>query len=381
MAPAMRLPFVAILGFAVACQSSSGEGGGLSPDASSGDAPGDGPGDALGQALDGADATRSDDGPAEAASSVDSGAEATVPLDATSQEASAPTCPGDGGLVDVWCDRPLTAGVVWRSRTYASLFCGPQRVNVLDVDLGQTGVSARPVQATVAGYETVTSMGARTGAIAGINGGFFCNGSDDICTLSGAQPTCDVASCSGTDAPASGPCLEPSGLSLLQIGGQSLSTNCKTARATLALDATGRMATIADVAAGAMCSEPNAIGAGPTLVVPPAAGTGAGTASVADESFHWPCTMHPRTAVAIDQRGHLLLVTLDGGHGAAGMTLPQAGSFLVTELGARQAMNFDGGGSTAMYVKGTGLANLPSTDNGSGPVERAVYDGLFVYAQ
>jgi exopolysaccharide biosynthesis protein len=78
----------------------------------------------------------------------------------------------------------------------------------------------------------------------------------------------------------------------------------------------------------------------------------------------------------------LLLVTFDGGHGAAGMTLPQAASYLVTELGARQAMNFDGGGSTAMYVRrGDGLANLPSTDNGSGPVERAVYDGLFVYAQ
>jgi exopolysaccharide biosynthesis protein len=248
------------------------------------------------------------------------------------------------------------------------------------VDLTQTGVSARPVQAAPGGYETVTSMGARTGAVAGINGGFFCNGSDDICTLAGAQPTCDVASCSGTDAPASGPCTEPSGLSLLQIGGQSLSVNCKTARATLSLDATGRTASIADVAAGTTGSEPNAIGAGPTLVVAPAAGTGAGTVSVADESFHWPCTTHPRTAVALDERGHLLLVTFDGGHGAAGVTLPQAASYLVTELGARQAMNFDGGGSTAVYAKGTGLANLPSTDNGSGPVERAVYDGLFVYS-
>jgi exopolysaccharide biosynthesis protein len=279
----------------------------------------------------------------------------------------------------VWCDRQLAAGVVWRSRTYSSLFCGVQRVNVVDVDLTQAGVSAKPVQGNGGAYETVTSMGARTGAVAGINGGFFCNGSDDICTLAVAQPSCDTTSCAGTDAPASGACTEPSGLSLLQIDGQSVSTNCKTARATLALDASGRTATIADVAAGTTCPEPNAIGAGPMLVVPSEAGAGPGTAQVADESFHWPCTTHPRTAVAIDDRGHLLLVTFDGGHGAAGVTLPQAASYLAGELGARQAMNFDGGGSTTMYVKGQGLANVPSTDDGTGPQERPVYDGLFVF--
>jgi exopolysaccharide biosynthesis protein len=130
---------------------------------------------------------------------------------------------------------------------------------------------------------------------------------------------------------------------------------------------------------GVTCAQPNAIGAGPMLVAAPAGGTGAGTASVADESFHWPCTTHPRTAVAIDDRGHLLLVTFDGGHGAVGVTLPQAASYLVNELNARQAMNFDGGGSTAVYVKGRGLANVPSTDSASGPAERAVYDGLMVY--
>jgi hypothetical protein len=252
-------------------------------------------------------------------------------------------------------------------------------VNVIDVDLSQPGISAKPVQATGGAYETVTSMGARTGAVAGINGGFFCNGSDDICTLSVAQPSCDATSCAGFDAPASGPCTEPSGLSLLQIDGQSLSTNCKTSRATLALDPLGRTATIEDVAAGATCAQPNAIGAGPMLVVPPEADGGPGAASIADESFHWPCTTHPRTAVAIDDRGHLLLVTFDGGHGAAGITLPQAASYLAGELGARQAMNFDGGGSTTLYVRGRGLANVPSTDGASGPEERRVYDGLFVY--
>jgi phosphodiester glycosidase len=289
------------------------------------------------------------------------------------------SCPGDGGLPDVWCDRPVASGVVWRSRTYTSLFCGAQRVNVIDVDLTQPGLRVLPVQGNGGAYETVSSMGARTGALAGINGGFFCNGTDDICTMTGAQPTCDPSECDGTDVPASGPCTEPSGLSLLQIDGGSISTNCKTSRATFGTDATGRLLAISQVSAGAPAPQPNAIGAGPMLVGPPDDEAGAGTASVDDESLHWPCTMHPRTAVAIDDRGHVLFVTFDGGNGAVGVTLAQAASFLVTELNARQAMNFDGGGSTALYVNGVGLANVPSTVGASGPEERAVYDGLFVY--
>jgi exopolysaccharide biosynthesis protein len=39
-------------------------------------------------------------------------------------------------------------------------------------------------------------------------------------------------------------------------------------------------------------------------------------------------------------------------------------------------MNFDGGGSTTLYVKGQGVANVPSN---SGEQQRAVYDGIFVF--
>jgi exopolysaccharide biosynthesis protein len=99
---------------------------------------------------------------------------------------------------------------------------------------------------------------------------------------------------------------------------------------------------------------------------------------VTDEGFRWPCSQHARSAAALDDRGHLLLVTFDGKHGAAGVSLPQLGQFLVDELHARQALNLDGGGSTTLYLGGRGVVNLPSDDNG-GPAPRHVYDGLFVY--
>jgi hypothetical protein len=319
------------------------------------------------------DATTGDASPFDAAGSDAIATDAPVP-----DASPPPSCPGDGGQPGVWCDRSIAAGVLWRSRAYTSLYCGPQRVSVVDVDLAQPGISLKPVQQQGSTYETVTAMGARTAAVAGINGGFFCNGSDDICTLKTAQPTCDVSLCNGADPPASGPCAEPSALSLLQIDGVSVSTNCRASRATFGVDAAGRHAAIAEVAPGAPWpQEASAIGAGPLLVAPPDGG-GAGVVDVAAESFHWPCSEHARSAVAIDDRGHVLLVAFDGGHGATGVTLPQLADFLVSELHAVQAMNLDGGGSTTLYVRGTGVANVPSGDNGSGPVERPVFDGLYV---
>ena len=83
---------------------------------------------------------------------------------------------------------------------------------------------------------------------------------------------------------------------------------------------------------------------------------------------------HPRTAVGIDATGkHVFLVTVDGrqtGH-SLGTNLQDLGEYMIS-LGAKYAINLDGGGSTAMVVRELGtntpvLVNKPS--NGS---ERAV---------
>lgn len=68
----------------------------------------------------------------------------------------------------------------------------------------------------------------------------------------------------------------------------------------------------------------------------------------------------PRTALGITKDGHVLLVVVDGRQAdhSIGMTLTELAGFM-KELGAVEAMNLDGGGSSEMTVDGE-IMNLPS---------------------
>ena len=83
-----------------------------------------------------------------------------------------------------------------------------------------------------------------------------------------------------------------------------------------------------------------------------------------DKSF--VTSRHNRTAIGIKADGTVLLVTVDGRtRQSEGFSLTDFQRFLRI-IGCRDALNLDGGGSTAMYVKGYphgGLLNHP-TDNG-----------------
>ena len=81
----------------------------------------------------------------------------------------------------------------------------------------------------------------------------------------------------------------------------------------------------------------------------------------------------PRTLAGVRADGTLLLVTVDGRRPgwSVGMTLPQAAR-LMRSLGARDALNLDGGGSTAMTVRGE-VVSRPSDRGG----ERRVSDGVY----
>ncbi len=86
-------------------------------------------------------------------------------------------------------------------------------------------------------------------------------------------------------------------------------------------------------------------------------------------------TRHPRTAVALLKNGKFVMVTVDGrqpGY-SVGMTLKELADFLV-EMGAKDAMNLDGGGSTTMWLGGK-VVNKPSDKEG----ERKVSDALLVF--
>jgi Phosphodiester glycosidase len=92
--------------------------------------------------------------------------------------------------------------------------------------------------------------------------------------------------------------------------------------------------------------------------------------------FHgsFVASRQPRTMAGVRRDGSLVLVTVDGRRPgwSAGVTLRE-GARVMRSLGARDALNLDGGGSTAMAVRGR-VANLPSDPGG----ERRVSDVLLV---
>jgi len=86
-------------------------------------------------------------------------------------------------------------------------------------------------------------------------------------------------------------------------------------------------------------------------------------------------TRHPRTAVAFDKtKDTLYLMAVDGRQPrhSVGMSLDELADYL-KKLGAYQALNLDGGGSTTMMVQGK-VVNKPSDATG----ERSVTNALLV---
>lgn len=85
-------------------------------------------------------------------------------------------------------------------------------------------------------------------------------------------------------------------------------------------------------------------------------------------------TRHPRTAVAKLKDGKFLLMTVDGRQPgvSVGMSLQELAEYLFS-LGAVDAMNLDGGGSTTMFLDGK-VVNTPSDKEG----ERKIGDAIVV---
>lgn len=86
---------------------------------------------------------------------------------------------------------------------------------------------------------------------------------------------------------------------------------------------------------------------------------------------------HPRTAVGRTSRGETLLVTVDGRQEddgwSVGVTTRELAE-VMRQLGARDAVNLDGGGSTTMSVGGH-ITNRPSTQG------RSLSSALFVHTE
>jgi hypothetical protein len=114
------------------------------------------------------------------------------------------------------------------------------------------------------------------------------------------------------------------------------------------------------------------IGGGPRLV---ASGRPAAAADPGVYSPGFADARHPRTAVGVRLDGRILLVTVDGRQPekSVGMTIAELTALLL-ELGAVEAINMDGGGSSTMAVRGR-VVNSPSDLTG----ERPVGDALLLF--
>lgn len=115
----------------------------------------------------------------------------------------------------------------------------------------------------------------------------------------------------------------------------------------------------------------HALGAGPMLVKE---GSVFLTTKLEDFGSDIAGGRAPRTAVGITGEGKILLVAVDGRRSdSAGMSLLEL-ALLMQELGALDAMNLDGGGSTAMVI------HDKVVNNPSGGGERKVGNALTVVA-
>ncbi len=229
----------------------------------------------------------------------------------------------------------LAPGVDWERLEYNDLFGAKQVVNVVTVDLQQASVS--PIQQS--GCHRVSDMAQRAQALVAVNGTFFNSSceSRNFFKKNGKVESFNI--------------IRDSGAAALLIDKQG--------------EVSIRMIDKDEDPAEAV----QGIGGFPLLA-------SEGQVQLAPlESTGFFSSRHPRTAVAVLSKSRLLIVTVDGrSQQSRGLNLRDLSEFLVN-MGARSAMNLDGGGSTVMWTEALGLVSRPSDSGG----ERRVTDALAVF--
>ena len=84
---------------------------------------------------------------------------------------------------------------------------------------------------------------------------------------------------------------------------------------------------------------------------------------VTEQKFQAITGRNPRSAIGFNDKNELIIITIDGREESSiGVTLTEL-AYIMKGLGCTYAMNFDGGGSSVIYVNGK-ITNSPAQKEG-----------------
>lgn len=267
--------------------------------------------------------------------------------------ASIPTRPSGENEADsiaiaqiAWQEREIRDGVVSRTAQVQKLFDYPQTISMLEIDLNKADVSF-VVSYEVSLSKTTSDRAIAANALAAINGTFF-NTSTGVSR--------HFLKCNGTVV-------------------ATTETNEFSTRATGAFCATGDRVEIKTWSS----SEEASLGGDYQQVVVSGPLMMDNGHDVAMWANSFTTDTHPRTCVATTDDNRVLFIVFDGRlDGAKGVNLYDLRTF-ARQMGATDALNLDGGGSSTLYIQSYGVINHPC-DNGKydHEGERAVPSVLMV---
>lgn len=247
-----------------------------------------------------------------------------------------------------WTTKTIADGIILKNCEKESFFSSLQSIAILEIDTAVAKVDFK-VDFEKSEFHPVSVFGRKNKAIAAINGTYF-NVNTGISwhfiKIDGKKVAATVENEFSTRA---------SGVFTVTDGVVDISTWNKEKEAALAGDAE------------------YALVCGPLMLDDDA------DFDMWDDDF--TSVRHPRSCVANTGNGKVLIIAVDGrqSNRANGMSLYEL-RFFVRQLGCVDAMNLDGGGSTALYVAGQpnyGIVNKPIDENVPGK-ERNVGNILYI---
>lgn len=245
-------------------------------------------------------------------------------------------------LREGWTEEQLAPGVQLRQRHFEELFGAPQFIGVLAVEPDPSGARVRFAAALEfdATEITLPEIAEKTGALAAINGGFF-HGPVSLANSGIFKTNGKVL-----------PFLKEEPEELRFVGGSAAG-----------IDENERWHFM--VRSGTKWEDDwkamrHAIAGGHPLIIDGAIYPAVEQEQYAPREAKHAGARHPRTALGVTTNEAVLMVTIDGRHAgqAEGLRLKDTAA-LMKALGARNAINLDGGGSTTLWVRGKGIVNHP----------------------